>query len=635
MRSTLLPRLTRAAFTAVLTGAVLTGAARAAPAIFVAYPESGARVAFDHVILQGSVTPGSSLSVSGKAVKVGPDGLFMAWWPLRAGTNDLKLVSTRAGQTATQILRVIRPVVRPLPATPTSLDRASLEPRVNIEYWDAGGDTDAERQVTVAFRGSPGGKASARLPGVTVLPLREVAAGQYRGTYTLPAGATLPAAAFEVSLTGRDGRTVTAPTPGRLSSVRGPRTGTQRPDTVQGLGLNEATWVATDLTGRPALYPRAGMTFPLVGRVGDDVRARIAPGTSLLITAKQLEVTPGLPLPVAGGPVTLDGEGPPSPALSFLPGPAGTPEVPSPVPTPPLAPMSSAPAHPELVLRLPLGGARLPFTITQTDGGRRLDVLLYGTLAAPLLPPAGRDTLLRAVEVTPAGPGVTRVSVLTTAPQAWGFTVNYDGPDLRVAVRRPPPLDAAQPLLGRAVTLDPGHGGSQRGGAGSLRVPEKDLNLPIALRVAELLRAQGATVHLTRDTDLTLGLYERGLTAETTASDLLVSIHANALPDGRDPRGVRGPEVYFTHPQAQGAAARILAQLRQRLPDLGPGKGLMPGADLALTRPGTQPSLLIETGYLTDAGNLRLLMSPAGRERLAQAIAAGIGDFYAAQARQP
>ncbi|WP_407650179.1 hypothetical protein [Deinococcus rhizophilus] len=40
----------------------------------------------------------------------------------------------------------------------------------------------------------------------------------------------------------------------------------------------------------------------------------------------------------------------------------------------------------------------------------------------------------------------------------------------------------------------------------------------------------------------------------------------------------------------------------------------------------------METGYLTDPGNLRLLMSPAGRERLAGAIASGIVDFYAAQA---
>ena len=89
--------------------------------------------------------------------------------------------------------------------------------------------------------------------------------------------------------------------------------------------------------------------------------------------------------------------------------------------------------------------------------------------------------------------------------------------------------------------------------------------------------------------------------------------------------------MYFTHPQAQGASAAILAQVRARLPELGPGRGLMPGANLALTRPSTQISLLVETAYLTDPGNLRVLMSEGGRERFAQAIAAGIADFYAAQ----
>ena len=62
----------------------------------------------------------------------------------------------------------------------------------------------------------------------------------------------------------------------------------------------------------------------------------------------------------------------------------------------------------------------------------------------------------------------------------------------------------------------------RKGGAGSLRVPEKGIVLPIALRVAELLRAQGANVNLTRTGDVTLGLYERDLSAEAAGSDLLV-----------------------------------------------------------------------------------------------------------------
>ena len=226
---------------------------------------------------------------------------------------------------------------------------------------------------------------------------------------------------------------------------------------------------------------------------------------------------------------------------------------------------------------------------------------------------------------------MVRLTLDLTAPQAWGFTAQYDGDDLLLTVRRPPVLDPGRPLSGRVIALDAGHGGTQLGGAGSLRVPEKDLTLPIVRRAAELLRERGAQVILTRDADVTLGLYERDLLAEAAHADLLVSIHANALPDGRDPRGMRGPEVYFTHPQAAAPAAAILAALRRTLPDLGPGAGLKPGANLALTRPTTQPSLLIETAYLTDPQNLRTLMDPAGRERLAYAIAAGIADFYAAQ----
>ena len=598
-------RIRRAAILACAAALPLSlpgAGAQATPEIFVAYPAEGARVPFDHIILEGSVLPGAALTVDGRAVKVGPDGLFMEWWPLKPGVNDLRLVSTRAGRKSAQTLRVTRTVPRALPASPTFIEATSVTPRTDLEFWDSAADTPAERSVQVSFRGSPGGTARARVPGVVLIPLREGPAGTYSGTYTLNAGATLSATTLDVTLTGKDGRTVSARAPGRVSSLApgqpgsGPRVAAQRPDTVQGWGLNEATWTLTTLDGEPLLYPRADMTFAAVGRVGDDLRVRLAPGLSALVTAEQVRLTPG-PLPAAsGGALKLD-------ALS----------------------------GPELALRVPLGGARLPFTVVQEDGGRRLSLTLYGALASPLILPAASDPLLRGVNVSAPAPGITRLTLDLTAPQSWGFTANYDGPDLLLSVRRPPTLNPARPLEGRVVTLDAGHGGTQLGGAGSLRVPEKDLTLPIALRAAELLRAQGAAVNLTRSADVTLGLYERGLSAETSGSDLLVSIHANALPDGRDPRGVRGPEVYFTHPQAQGVSAAILAQVRARLPELGPGRGLMPGANLALTRPSTQISLLVETAYLTDPGNLRVLMSEGGRERFAQAIAAGIADFYAAQ----
>lgn len=636
--------------------ALLSATPSGAPDVFVAYPESGATVAFDHVILEGSVSPGGDLRIGGKAVPVGPDGLFMEWWPLRPGVNTLKLVTTRAGRTGTLTWRVTRTVPRALPARPTAIEPGTVSPRAALTFWDAVNDTPAERAVTVEFRGSPGGRAAYRLAGSPPVPMTEGPAGTYRAVYTLPTTARLLDASVGVTLTGRDGRTVTATAPGRVTSTpAGPRVATQRPGTVRGRALNDSQTVLTDLEGRARLYPRDGMTFTAVGRVGDDLRVRLAPGVPALATATQLDLSPGSLSAARGGPVTLDGgvelaavPAPPLPLLAqaapdapavpeVAPDPSGTPDVAG---TPDLAPLPALPAGPpptsprtgDLRVRLPLGGVRVPYTLEQRAGGSQLVLTLYGTVTTPLTGLSGvADPLLRSVEVAPGVPGVTLVTLNLTSGQAWGFHASYEGGDLLVTVRRPPLLGPLRPLSGRVIVLDPGHGGTQKGGAGSLRVPEKNLVLPIALRAATLLRAQGATVVLTRTSDVTLGLYDRGVIAEDARADLLVSIHANALPDGRDPRGIRGPEVYFSHPQAHGVAASILAGLRRTLPDLGPGAGLKGAADLALTRPTAQPSVLVETAYLTDAGNLRVLQSPAGQERIAQAIAAGIADFYTAQ----
>ena len=597
----------RAALSLALLAVPALSRALAAPDVFVAYPPEGHRVAFDHVILEGSVSPGAQLRIGGQAVPVGADGLFMLWWPLQPGTNDLQLSALLGGQTETRTLHVFRTTEAPLPAVPTRIDPQSVMPREPLEFWDAAGDPPEERTITVGFRGSPGGQAAWRVADGPLQPLREVRAGWYEAAYVLPPSTRLAQAPITVTLTGRDGQTVTATAPGRLSSTDvGPLTGMQRPGTVPGLGLNDANNVATR-GGLPFLYPRDGMTFTLVGRQGGKLRARLAPGISVLISEGQLDVLPGLPRAGVGGAVELERSAP----ARFATFPAAE--------------------AADLRVRVPLGGARVPFTVSQEQEGRRLTLLLYGLETAPTLPAPLADPLIAGAEIQPVGLGVTRLTLDLTAPQAWGFTAQYDGDDLLLTVRRPPVLDPGRPLSGRVIALDAGHGGTQLGGAGSLRVPEKDLTLPIARRAAELLRERGAQVILTRDADVTLGLYERDLIAEAAHADLLVSIHANALPDGRDPRGLRGPEVYFTHPQAAAPAAAILAALRRTLPDLGPGAGLKPGANLALTRPTTQPSLLIETAYLTDPQNLRTLMDPAGRERLAQAIAAGIADFYAAQ----
>ncbi|MBX8467394.1 N-acetylmuramoyl-L-alanine amidase, partial [Deinococcus sp. RIT780] len=152
---------------AALTGLALLCApagATHASGVFVSYPPEGHRVAHANVILQGHVPPGSSLSVSGRAVPTGPDGLFMEWWPLKPGVNTLTLTARQGSRvTGSRTLRVTRAAAPILPARPTRILPGSVTPARPVEFWDATGDTPAERRVTVSVQGSAGARATARL----------------------------------------------------------------------------------------------------------------------------------------------------------------------------------------------------------------------------------------------------------------------------------------------------------------------------------------------------------------------------------------------------------------------------------------------------------------------------------------
>ena len=131
-----------------------------------------------------------------------------------------------------------------------------------------------------------------------------------------------------------------------------------------------------------------------------------------------------------------------------------------------------------------------------------------------------------------------------------------------VRVRTPCGAEAVvaggRPLFGATVVLDPGHGGAEPGAivAGGLR--EADVNLEVARRAADRLGAAGATVVLTRTTDVRVTLGTRALLATRLGARALVSVHHNADPDGPSDRP--GTEVWH---QVDDPASRRLAGLVQ------------------------------------------------------------------------
>jgi N-acetylmuramoyl-L-alanine amidase len=104
-----------------------------------------------------------------------------------------------------------------------------------------------------------------------------------------------------------------------------------------------------------------------------------------------------------------------------------------------------------------------------------------------------------------------------------------------------PPLVAGK--RGRHITIDPGHGGRDRGALIKGNLYEKEISLLIARRLRWVLQTQlGATVLLTRNEDQTVSLEERAQIANAARSDLLVSVHVGSWSHARESKSY----VYVT-----------------------------------------------------------------------------------------
>lgn len=118
------------------------------------------------------------------------------------------------------------------------------------------------------------------------------------------------------------------------------------------------------------------------------------------------------------------------------------------------------------------------------------------------------------------------------------------------------PLDAGDRLARPVVVLDPGHGGGETGAVGPTGLQEKEVNLDVAVRAAAALNGRGIPTLLIRDSDYRATLPFRVEVASASGTELMISIHHNADPDG--PMDRPGTETYF---QYRSAASKRLAGL--------------------------------------------------------------------------
>jgi N-acetylmuramoyl-L-alanine amidase len=231
-------------------------------------------------------------------------------------------------------------------------------------------------------------------------------------------------------------------------------------------------------------------------------------------------------------------------------------------------------------------------------------------------------------------------------------------PGRKPAAKEPPKTPPRPPAI---VVLDPGHGGRDPGAIGVTGTEEKDVTLSICLAIKQALAANpNIKVFVTRERDSYIALPSRVAFAHDKGADLFISIHADAAPN----RSARGLSAYTRAEKATDDFSRRLADRENQvdaiygfdahgtdkqtaaiLIDLarrhghnaslnakrrivtGVGRRVellenpMRAANFAVLRSPALPSVLIETGFLTNPQDEKILRNPKSRAELARYLA--------------
>ena len=222
------------------------------------------------------------------------------------------------------------------------------------------------------------------------------------------------------------------------------------------------------------------------------------------------------------------------------------------------------------------------------------------------------------------------------------------------------------------VAIDAGHGGKDPGAVSSNNVLEKDVTLLISRELERTLRdTKGYQAIMIRDDDNSLSLNDRYKSARKYGADIFISIHA----DGFRLASVKGASVFVWSENSSSSVARNLSEKeRKRIQaqikniesydfDEDVARELYPNAykekidrskllgekildqfksdpftkihkknvefaDFRVLKSVDIPSVLIESGFLTNPEDAKRLKSKAGRRMLARSIFLGINEYY-------
>lgn len=176
-------------------------------------------------------------------------------------------------------------------------------------------------------------------------------------------------------------------------------------------------------------------------------------------------------------------------------------------------------------------------------------------------------------------------------------------------------------LAGEVISIDAGHGGRDPGAVAN-GLQEKELNLDVALRVEKRLKDLGATVIMTRKTDVFIELGQRARIANDAKASSFISIHGNAFT-----ASANGTET-FHHPTSTEGRKLATALQTELIEELSTTNRGVKSNNFAVLRLTNMPSALVELGFLTNVAEAQRLKTNDFREKSAIAIVNGLETYY-------
>ena len=193
-------------------------------------------------------------------------------------------------------------------------------------------------------------------------------------------------------------------------------------------------------------------------------------------------------------------------------------------------------------------------------------------------------------------------------------------------------IDLRKPsdVYDKILVIDAGHGGKDAGALSrDKQIYEKNINLGIALQLKELLDQENIKVYYTRTDDTTVFLRPRATLANSVDSDYFISIHCNTS----EVTYPNGTEVLYYDNNFKNVSTKNLAELisEEIVKSTGlKARGILlkKMGDIFIMDKAEVPTILIETGYLSNTDDLTYLNNPEKQKEIAKGIYNGIMRAY-------